>query len=63
MKKLNGVNDPKTKKGRRYTSINDLPEEIQNAIKNMKVTYTVESIFECIHPDVKKALEEKKANS
>lgn len=48
----------KTKK--RLKSIEELPQELQKAIENMKVSYTVKTVAEHIHPKVKAQLEEEK---
>src|SRR5688572_8146617 len=50
----------KGKSKKRYTSINELPEEVQKAIKNMKVSYTIETVGEWIHPDVKRGSKKKR---
>jgi hypothetical protein len=48
------------KRRKRYTPFDELPEEVQKALKNMKTSYTVETVGEYIRPDVKAKLEAQK---
>jgi hypothetical protein len=52
----------RVKRKGRYSSFDELPEEVKKALKNATITYTVETVGEFIHPDVKKRLEEQRKN-